>query len=147
MKIFTHVLAGIRELAAAASPPNDELMAAFVAQEDITVIGFMLWQEIATPLIANDGWAACVMELTPQAQFGQPGSLGQIGAGEIWNTGPAAVQIVPASISVMFPKGDGITVKEEGVLNVITSGWNTSAATCRFSPHAFIYYVKGSLHR
>lgn len=143
-RVFTVVLDGVYELAAAASPPTSMLVqATFKAEEDIVVIGVHGWMEVATPLIGNDGWAAAVFELTPNAGFGQPGSIMQLGVAELWNTSPAAVQIMTTNEWLVLPEGLGISVKEEGVLNMLAQGWNTSAATCRFSPHYFIYYIKG----
>lgn len=124
------------------------LLGTFLAQEDITIIGFEINLHppvsiIATDRIGNDGSVAWEAELTPQGGFMMEGGLGICAAIEVWNTTPAAVDYELAHKIVMFPEGFGVTVREEGVINLMFNGSNDTAVDVRVTVDARLYYVKG----
>jgi len=120
-------------------------IATLLAQEDITIIGAELKVNagVGVCFIANDGYTGVRAELTPQSSEEKEGSLLSAYGAEVWNTAPASVQIDSGDSKVMFPAGYGIPVKEEGVINLLVRGTNTSAAETGMAVLARIYYVKG----
>lgn len=114
------------------------------AEEDITIIGCSLavHRKESTP-IANDGDACLGAELTPNAVFCQDGALMYAVGSCNWNTTPASTDFENQTKSIMFPAGYGVTVKEEGIINLLIEHLNSSAADVGFVVDTHIYYVKG----
>jgi len=121
-----------------------QIMATFLAQEDVIIIGAAIHaHHQGTAIIGNDGIAAMGVELTPQAAFMKEGGILYAIASQIWNTTPAAVQINDQAVTIMFPEGYGIPVKEEGIINVLVEHMNSTAAIVGFVADVTLYYVKG----
>ncbi|GAH22759.1 unnamed protein product, partial [marine sediment metagenome] len=119
---------------------------AFIAEEDITVVAIQCCINPIVNFIANDGEAWILAELNQGGGLvGTPGTLMHSRYFQLWNTAPAAVIYNPVSDILVYPEGKGIHVKEEGILQVLVQGANTSAADCTWCIRHIIHYVKGLL--
>jgi len=144
-RIFTAVLTGSEEVAGATAVLNTNL-ATFKAEEDLILVGFKICSNFhGATHIANDG--VCYMHawLTPNAVGGQAGEIASACSMVIWNTVPAAVQYDNQAVIGMFPRELGISIREEGVINLLHSSYNYTAAAIRLSAYAHLYYIKGRI--
>jgi len=144
-RIFTAVLAGSEEVAGATSRANINLQT-FKAEEDLILIGFKITSNLhGATHIANDGVCYVHAWLTPNAVGGQAGEIASACSMVVWNTVPAAVDYDNQVVIGMFPEGLGISIREEGVINLLHSSYNYSAAAVRISVYAHLYYIKGRI--
>ena len=119
----------------------------FKAEEDMILVGWQLWTHPTKgdPIIGNDGVCWCEGELTPNSVMTQPGALAILGSGCLWNTTPAAVQYWEGYVERQFPDGEGIPIPEEGVINIIYGGTNTTAADVRVTMDVILYLIRGRM--
>ena len=145
IKIYTKVLSGFVDMASGVT--TDEPSAdSWLLQEDIEVIGVGLFCRF-THALGNDGDGSVTAELSQVAKFEVDGTIALITAVQDWNTTPAFGQIKNKDLTVMFPPGYAVSVKEEGYLhlNMHATASGTIPGGSRGGGHAVIYYIKKTL--
>ncbi|GAI54173.1 unnamed protein product, partial [marine sediment metagenome] len=66
-------------------------------------------------------------------------------AGEGWNTAPAGISQDNGNVTVRFPAGLAIPVREEGYLFINATGWGKSAGDSAYYWEVIVYYIKKSV--
>lgn len=117
----------------------------FIAEEDVTLIAVSLQINPIVTFIGDDGIAWLLAELNQGGGvLGTPGAILHARAYQEWNTAPAFGHFGQEVQRIVFPTGYGVTVKEEGILQMLVQGVNDSAtADLVFCLRCFLYYVKG----
>jgi len=115
----------------------------WLMQEDIEVIGAQMATEF-TEMPANDGYCLSHAELSQTGIIGREGAILEAIAYAWWNTTPAGIALVAQTLSVVFPAGFTVPVKEEGYLyvNRNLNGAQLSAGTAQVMSYGQIWYVK-----
>lgn len=115
----------------------------WLLQEDIEVVGFQLHAEVEEQM-ANDGKGAVCVELSQTGVWHADGILGTLSAVAEWNTAPAFGHTDRHDISVIFPAGHRVTVKEEGYLylHMCVDATELTAGIVKTEGFAIIYYLK-----
>lgn len=143
-RIFTRVF-GYTETLAGATTLTKYAKEIYKAEENMVLVGVSihLHPAFAGP-IANDGHAVLDVEVTPNADWLKPGGIINGVCEVMWNTTPAAVYCNTDSRVMMFPDGEGIPIMEEGVINLVIAGSNTSAADVQLVCDVYLYLVRGT---
>ena len=147
IRVFTkHMLGAHTKTAGSAS--IWEVVDSWVVQEDITIIGVAVACDHAT-FLNNDGHAWVGAEVSQSGVAQQDGRIAEAWADVAWNSAPAFGYNKWAQSVVMFPKGYGVPIKEEGTvyLHGNTNGVEVTVADVTVSAMAIIYYVKGKANK
>ena len=140
-RVFTQPIAVTADVIAGGDTGSSVV---YVAQEDMTIIGFQLTTKmLSTTPIGNDGFVDIDFELSPVTNIAVAFGYGFVHAMAAWNTTPAFGYATNGVVTVMFPDGKGITLKEGESVNLPWSGRNSSAATVRMTCDGTIYLIKG----
>ncbi|MBA7592921.1 hypothetical protein ES708_35123 [subsurface metagenome] len=139
-RIFTKHLSGTARDESTGWLQQDAIQS-WLVQEDIEVIGFQLITQV---LIAdqNDDLAEIIGELSQTGLFGQEGLIGQVTGAHLWNSVPASVDRECPVVTVMFPEGLAIPVKEEGHIYINATAKGAAATHTTWLIRATIYYIK-----
>jgi len=128
----------------AAGSPYDEVLASYVFQDDVKVVGFELQ---AVPIIADvemnaDGCVHGTVMLSRQARRGLPGTMGQVSVHAIWTATIALGGQVWESLVFMFPGDTGWEIDEGESVNMLAWFETTCATPVKWYGDAVIYYVE-----
>ncbi|MBA7542381.1 hypothetical protein ES705_34702 [subsurface metagenome] len=146
-RIFTKRFMGT--VAYDSGPPPDigfNAIDSWLAQEDIEVLGAAITVVPDSPS-ENDGYTWCAIELSQVGIYGQDGAILQAVAMEGWNTTPAGISVAVGNMSVSFPDGEVIPVREEGILYINSRGYGKSAGQSGYSYSVTVYYTKKGTRR
>jgi len=143
-KIFTKKLDFSKVTQAAVSSETYDARTAWLAQEDIEIIGCEVHADCVSQ-VGNDGMAFGIVEVSNSGKYGQEGCFARSAGIAEWNTTPGfGGNRQPNCVVVMFPAGYAITVKEEGYvyLNGYVNAAELTAGDFEFAGSAILYYVK-----
>lgn len=121
----------------------NSIAVAYVAEEDITIIAVRASLEVITTITMN-GYCVATQELTQAGASGQPGQVFRQRMDCLqWNAAAGGGLSSIQNDNIVFPEGYGITVKEEGSLNIFQQVETPAGETANVHPEFTIYYVKG----
>lgn len=129
---------------AATGVDQDTVLANFVFQDDVKVVGFNITQtwEITDAHSNADGAFDGVLELSRQATRLQPGSMGMINCGGTWNAAIVIGSDIDKNEFVMMPDDTGWEFDEGESINLlIFVGW-VGTGNVNVGGHAIVYYTE-----
>lgn len=113
------------------------------AEEDVTIIGLIL--RVSMELInANDGPLYFQGQISQSPLFDKEGVVASVSGFWDWNTAPAFGIHNQREVSIMFPEGKGMPLREGNNLNLHMS-WRVgyTSGTTSFVAKSEVFYVKG----
>lgn len=147
-RVFTRYLTGSASLTvptptATIALDNDGLsLDEFVAEEDLTIIGWDIIAKRGADLEGSTtGYGEVSAELTQSGKRNEPGTIGYA-----MGYYAAGISNEPMQQSQQFAEGQGITLREEGTVNLHMNSnvyGGTAGEVHSFNCYARIYYVKG----
>lgn len=114
-------------------------LAPWLLQEPIEVLGVLL-TIFPSVQSENDGLAWCEASVSPASHVIRNGALIFGWAAELWNTTPAAAQLVPFENVVMFGEKDRPRYAEGQTLQINVSARGKSAGIAKFYIDALVYW-------
>lgn len=145
-KLYVKALGHEHNVVAGSDKILNENYASWQMEEDIIVLGCSLTCGFENDP-GNDGFSRCQVCLASSAGFEPEAEIGMAFCHTQWNTAPAGVDSSFGNLTIMFPSGYGIPIKEEGHLyvGVALDGRNQTAGTPMGFGIAEIYYVRGKV--
>ena len=143
-KVYTKGLFWDSGIVAGVAAPGWTLGQAFIAEDDLVLIGFMIGVAQVSE-VANDGMVGATVGLTTGVLGGDyPGWLSHAEIRDDWNTAPPFANRARQDIVTMLPAEHGISLKEGEVVSLFGSINSTAAGDHRAEGYAILYYVKGT---
>ena len=139
-RIFTKTFEGMQIVAGGVETEENGVQS-WLAQDDIEVLG-VSGHALCTQPDENDGFSYLVAELSQTGVLGQDGAILKVLAQEGWNTVPQGIHAVAGHVTIAFPAGATIPVKEEGHLYINLRFNNKSAGMSVFRYGFIVYYTK-----
>jgi len=117
----------------------------WTSQEPLLIIGAQL--EVASKTWSeNDGKALLAMELSFSAALKADVAFLSAMASDYWNTAPPGILETQGNVTLMFPEGYALSMKEgETIYLNRKQTLVKSAASSFFSVNAHLFYVKGTV--
>jgi hypothetical protein len=140
-RIFTKVMMGEALTTTGPVVRLNNAVDTWLIQEDIDVIGAQVCVIRQLPS-ENDGFTFMAVELSQTGVYGQDGSILNGMAGEGWNTSPAGIDVCNVNVTIAFPQGTAVPVKEEGHLYLNVLEFGKSAGVSIYEYIVTIYYTK-----
>jgi hypothetical protein len=140
-RIFTKVMMGECQTTTGPVVRYNNAIDQYLVQEDIEIVGAQICVVPQLPS-ENDGFTFVAVELSQTGIYGQDGSILSGMADEGWNTTPAGIALANANVTITFPQGTTVPVKEEGHLYLNILEFGKSAGTSIYEYIVTIYYTK-----